>query len=100
MTILKDATAARAAAGVPTERFGNPIADHVADLLAPYLGPRTSRMAVETSSLKALGHGPETLRLRDVPELQRALRPMLRTFVGREQSAIVLQQIRRDLGLY
>ena len=54
---------------------------------------------MKTFSVKALGRGPETLTLRDVPALQQALRPMLRTFVGRAQCEIVLEQIARELGL-
>jgi hypothetical protein len=78
---------------------GNAIADRIAARLALYLGPHTGRVAVKTFALKALGRGPETLTLRDVPALQQALRPMLRTFVGRAQCEIVLEQIARELGL-
>jgi hypothetical protein len=77
---------------------GNAIADRVAARLALYLGPHTGRVAVKTFALKALGRGPETLTLADVPALQQALRPMLRTFVGRAQCEIVLTQIARELG--
>jgi hypothetical protein len=78
---------------------GNPIADRIAARLAPYLGPHTGRVAVKTFSAKALGRGPETLTLQDVPALQQALRHMLRTFVGRAQCEVVLEQIARELGL-
>ncbi|HTQ48707.1 MAG TPA: hypothetical protein VMI75_38380 [Polyangiaceae bacterium] len=54
---------------------------------------------MKTFALKALGRGPETLTLGDVPALQQALRPMLRTFVGRAQCEVVLQQIAQELGL-
>jgi hypothetical protein len=77
---------------------GNPIADRIAARLALYLGPHTGRVAVKTFTAKALGRGPETLTLADVPALQQALRPMLRTFVGRTQCEIVLQQIAQELG--
>jgi hypothetical protein len=82
--------------GTPT---GNAIADRIAARLALYLGPHTGRIAVKTFTVKALGRGPETLTLDDVPTLQAALRPMLRTFVGRSQCEIVLQQISRELGV-
>lgn len=78
---------------------GNPIADRIATRLATYLGPHTGKVAVKTFSMKALGRGPETLTLADVPALQQALRPMLRTFVGRAQCEVVLEQISRELGL-
>jgi hypothetical protein len=76
----------------------NPIADRIEARLAMYLGPRTGRVAVRTFCLKALGRGPETLTLSDVPALQQALRPMLRTFIGRAQCELVLEQIARELG--
>ena len=53
---------------------------------------------MKTFSLKALGRGPETLTVADLPALQAALRPMLRTFVGRAQCEVVLQQIAKELG--
>ena len=78
---------------------GSGIADRVAARLAVYLGPHTGRAAVKTCARKALGRGPETLTLGDVPALQHALRPMLRTFVGRAQCEVLLEQIARELGL-
>jgi hypothetical protein len=78
---------------------GNAIADRIAARLSLYLGPHTGKVAVRTFALKSLGRGPETLTLSDVPALQQALRPMLRTFVGRAQTEIVLEQITRELGL-
>jgi hypothetical protein len=74
------------------------IADGIAQRLSVYLGPHTSRTAVKTCARKALGRGPETLTAADIPALQAALRPMLRTFVGRAQCEVVLEQIGRDLG--
>jgi hypothetical protein len=54
---------------------------------------------VKTFSQRALGRGPDSLELPDVPELLAALRPMLRTLVGHSQCEIVLQRIERELGL-
>lgn len=48
--------------------------------------------------MKALGRGPETLTLADIPKLQEALRPMLRTFVGRTQCEALLQQIAEEVA--
>lgn len=81
------------------EPTGNAIADRVAARLSVYLGAHTGRAAVKTCARKALGRGAETLTLQDVPALQQALRPMLRTFVGRAQCEVVLEQIARELGL-
>ncbi len=78
---------------------GNAIADRIAARLSVYLGPHTGRAAVKTFAQKALGRGPETLTLADVPALQTALRPMLRTFVGRAQCEVVLKQIAQELGV-
>ncbi len=77
---------------------GNPIADRFAARLAAYIGAHSGRVAVRTSALRALGRGPETLTLADVPALQRALRPMLRIFVGRAHCEVVLNEIARELG--
>ncbi len=77
---------------------GSPIADRIAARLSRYLGPHTARVAVKTFSNKALGRGPETLTVEDLPALQAALRPMLRTFVGRAQCEVVLQQMTRELS--
>jgi hypothetical protein len=65
--------------------------------LAVYLGPHTARVAVGTFAQKAFGRGAETLTRKDLPALMDALRPMLRTFVGREPCEIVLQAILREL---
>lgn len=80
------------------EATPNPIADKIAARLARYLGPHTGRVAVKTFAQKALGRGPETLTRADVPKLVDALRPMLRTFVGREHCELVLAQMTRELG--
>lgn len=74
------------------------IADRIADRLAVYLGPHTGRVAVKTFAMKSLGRGPETLTLADLPKLEAALRPMLRTLVGSARAELVLAEIRRELG--
>jgi hypothetical protein len=80
------------------ERRGRAIADVIAERLAEYLGENTSRIAVKTFAIKALGRGPETLTPDDVPILCDALLPMLRTFVGRAHAEVMLMQINEDLG--
>jgi hypothetical protein len=75
------------------------IADKIAERLAIYLGPHTARVAVKTFTQKALGRGPETLTIADIPKLNAALRPMLRTFVGRVQCEVVLEQISLAVGV-
>ncbi len=78
---------------------GASIADCIALRLAVVLGPHTARTAVKTFSQKALGRGPETLTVEDLPRLADALRPVLRTFVGRAQAEILLDRIKREASL-
>jgi eukaryotic-like serine/threonine-protein kinase len=83
---------------LPTAPPRLPVAETIARRLAAYLGPHTAKVAVKTFSHRAVGRGPETLTLADVPKLQVALRPMLRTFIGRAQCEQVLEQIARELS--
>ena len=64
-----------------------------------YLGPHTGRVAVKTFAQRALGRGPDTLTASDVPTLEQALRPMLRTLLGGARAELVLAEIRRELGI-
>jgi hypothetical protein len=75
------------------------VAERIAERLGRYVGPHTGRVAVKTFALKALGRGPETLTVADVRAMNEALRPMLRTLVGKERCEVVLQQLLRDFGL-
>ena len=75
------------------------VADRIAQRLGRYLGPHTARVAVKTFAARGLGRGPETLTLSDVPAMTQALRPMLRTLVGKQRCEIVVQQILGDFGL-
>jgi hypothetical protein len=65
--------------------------------LAVYLGPHTAKTAVRTFAERALGKAPEALQPADSEELLEALRPMLRTLLGSEQSDAVLARIAREL---
>ncbi|HEU4532484.1 MAG TPA: hypothetical protein VFS00_00155, partial [Polyangiaceae bacterium] len=67
--------------------------------MAVYLGPHTARVAVKTFSQRALGRGPETLTARDVPAVTKALRPMLRTLVGRVTCDVIIEQVNRCLEI-
>jgi hypothetical protein len=73
-------------------------ADRIAERLAKLLGPHTARVAVKTFALRALGRGPETLTPIDVPALAEAMRPMLRTLIGKEKGEAVVKQMLRDFG--
>jgi hypothetical protein len=78
---------------------GETVADRIARRLGRYLGPHTGRVAVKTFAGKALGRGPETLTIEDVPAMNEALRPMLRTLLGKQRCEIVVQHILGDFGL-
>jgi hypothetical protein len=75
------------------------VADRIAARLARYLGPHTGRVAVKTFALRGLGRGPETLTIEDVPAMTQALRPMLRTLLGKQRCEIVVQHILREFHL-
>lgn len=75
---------------------GATIADRIADRLAIYLGPHTARVAVKTFTMRSLGRGTETLEVADVPALANALRPMLRTMIGKERGERVVEQMVRE----
>lgn len=75
------------------------VADRIAARLARYLGPHTGRVAVKTFALRGLGRGPETLTIEDVPAMTQALRPMLRTLLGKQRCEVVVQHILREFQL-
>jgi hypothetical protein len=75
------------------------VAERIAAQLARYLGPHTARVAVKTFAMRGLSRGAETLTVADVPAMTQALRPMLRTLVGKQRAEIVMQQILREFGL-
>ena len=75
------------------------VASRIAARLARYLGPHTGRVAVKTFALRGLGRGPETLTTADVPAMTQALRPMLRTLLGKQRCEIVVQHILQEFGL-
>jgi hypothetical protein len=79
--------------GEGTERS---IAEAITARLSVYLGAHTARAAVKTFSQKALGRGPETLTEDDIPMIAEALRPVLRTFVGRTRAEIVIERIKQQ----
>ena len=78
---------------------GGSVADRVAGRLSKLLGPHTARVAVKVFSQKALGRGPESLTVADLPALTAALKPMLNTLVGRDMSEVVVKNILREFGL-
>jgi hypothetical protein len=76
-----------------------PLAEIVYGQLVDYLGPHTTRTALKTFCNKAVGKSPEALTIEDMPEVLRALRPMLRTLIGAEETEYVLSQLQWELHL-
>jgi hypothetical protein len=79
--------------------MGGTVADRIARRLGQYLGPHTGRVAVKTFAQRGLRRGPETLTVEDVPAMNDALRPMLRTMLGKQRSELVIQHILQEFGL-
>ena len=72
------------------------IAEAILGGISVYLGPSTANAAV-AGCCRALGREPETLELRDVPELLALLRPMLGTLLGDASGRILLHRIAKNL---
>jgi hypothetical protein len=67
--------------------------------LVPYLGPHTTRTAIKTFSVKAVGKSPESLTITDMPDVLSALRPMMRTLMGSKECEHVLALLVLELGI-
>lgn len=67
--------------------------DRVQLHLEKFIGPHTSRLAIKTFSQKTLGVLPDQVRDREVPDLIRALRPLLRSMLGEAQGERVVEQL-------
>ncbi|HET6438486.1 MAG TPA: hypothetical protein VFG59_10525 [Anaeromyxobacter sp.] len=65
--------------------------------LAEFLGPHTARVALKNFAERTASRAPEELSRSDVPELLAALRPMLRTLIGRERAERLLGELAREL---
>jgi hypothetical protein len=50
--------------------------------LAQYVGPHTARLSIKTFAQKNFGRAPEQLTAAELPELVRALRPLVRSVLG------------------
>ena len=74
-----------------------PIQDVIVDRLAAFLGPHTARVALKTFAEASGGRKAETLTRADVPAVLAALRPMLRTLLGRERAEGLVQKLAKEL---
>lgn len=77
--------------------MAEPLSDVIERQLAVYLGPHTAKTAVRTFSQKAVGKAPEQLTRADASKLLEALRPMLRTLLGSDESDSLLVQLQSEL---
>jgi len=73
------------------------IQDVIVDRLAAFLGPHTARVALKTFAEASGGRKAETLTRADVPAVLAALRPMLRTLLGRERAEGLVQKLAQEL---
>jgi hypothetical protein len=74
-------------------------AEVVREHIAQYLGPFTSKTAVQMMSKQALGTDPDHVTREQVPALLDALGPTLRTLLGKGGAETVVGEIRRELAL-
>ena len=62
-------------------------------LVEKFIGPHTTRLAIKTFAHKTLGVAPNEVRDREVPDLIRALRPLLRSMLGEAQGERIVEQL-------
>lgn len=67
--------------------------------LAQYLGPFTSKNAVQMVARQTLGTDADSVPLAQVPRMLDALGPTLRTLLGKDGADKVVAQIKRELHL-
>ena len=74
-------------------------AEVVREHIARYLGPFTSKTAVQMMSRQKLGTEPDRVTREQVPALLDALGPTLRTLLGKSGADTVADEIRKELAL-
>ena len=74
-------------------------AEVVREHIARYLGPFTSKTAVQMMAKQKLGTEPDGVTREQVPELLEALGPTLRTLLGKSGAETVAAEIKRELAL-
>ncbi len=78
---------------------GKPPALVVQELLGQYMGPFTSKHAVQIVSRQTLSMEPEAVTREQIPALLEGLGPSLRTLLGKASAEKLADQIRLELGL-
>ena len=74
-------------------------ADVVREHIGRYLGPFTSKAAVQMMAKQKLGTDPERVTREQVPALLDALGPTLRTLLGKSGAETVAAEILKELAL-
>jgi hypothetical protein len=74
-------------------------ADVVREHIARYLGPFTSKTAVQMMAKQALAIESDRVTRDQVPALLEALGPTLRTLLGKGGAENVVDEIKRELAL-
>ena len=74
-------------------------AEVVREHIARYLGPFTSKTAVQMMSKQALATEPDRVTREQVQSLLEALGPTLRTLLGKGGAENVVNEIKRELAL-
>jgi hypothetical protein len=74
-------------------------AEVVREHIARYLGPFTSKTAVQMMAKQKLGADADQVTRDQVLELLEALGPTLRTLLGKSGAETVVVEIRRELAL-
>lgn len=71
----------------------------VQELLGQYMGPFTSKHAVQIVSRQAFSKEPEAVTREEIPTLLEGLGPSLRTLLGKASAGKFADQIRLELAL-
>jgi hypothetical protein len=72
--------------------------ERIQAIVAEYLGAKTAASAVRLAATSWVHRPPDQLRREDLPAMRRGLEPMLRTFLGAEVTAVVLQRVDQEVG--
>ena len=74
-------------------------ADVLRARLAHYLGPFTSKNAIQLAAKQTLAIDADAVTRAQVPQLVEALGPTLRTLLGKDGAARFVEEIRAELAL-
>jgi hypothetical protein len=79
--------------------MSNPPSEAIFRHLVRYLGQHTTRTALRTFCSKAVGKAPDAVTRAEIPQVLLALRPMMRTLIGAQESDTVIGLVNKELGL-